>query len=274
MTLETFTNWKACKVAEKLEAKQEEDKAKKKKLTKEERQMGVGMSGRDLFEFKPDVFANDASGDAGGEDDLDALIKQGLKVGAFEVDEPEPEAVDDESLFDEGSLFDEVDDGSLFDEPEMGDEGPKDPAEMAKEKIAVATQFEWDGDLVGAISMLQSALADFGGPGSRPKLEQRIKELEEQMAEEEEMDIDESLFDDLDDEDMAELDGAPQSRLDRTVAAFINVKIDESVFMDDASDEDGNLPGAKEDGEAAVDELLFEEGSDEESDEDLADFID
>jgi hypothetical protein len=38
---------------------QKEEALKAKKLTKQERSLGVGMSGKDLFAFKPEMFQDD-----------------------------------------------------------------------------------------------------------------------------------------------------------------------------------------------------------------------
>eukprot|EP01050_Picozoa_sp_SAG11_P030358 SAG11_NODE_8952_length_959_cov_1.365116_1_plen_97_part_10 len=90
------------------------------------------------------------------------------KLGAFEGDEePEPEATPNDDDFLGDSLFDEED--SLFNEE---DDEPRDPLEVAKEKVDVGKQMEWEGGLQAALCMYRSALADFGGV--RPKLEQRI----------------------------------------------------------------------------------------------------
>ena len=95
VTLETFMNWKQCKLAEKAEMKEEEKKEKTKGLSKAQKSVGVGMSGRELFEFKPDVFIDDADADDDDE------IEEFKRVGAFEAEqEPAPEDVGD-SLFDE-----------------------------------------------------------------------------------------------------------------------------------------------------------------------------
>eukprot|EP01051_Picozoa_sp_SAG22_P011787 SAG22_NODE_1165_length_5292_cov_9.601964_2_plen_429_part_00 len=265
VTLETFNTWKACKLAEKEEVKEEEKKEKVKGLTKQQKAGGVGLSGRALFEFKPDVFVDD---DEAG-DDEDFALEELKGVGAFEVDE-EPAAQESESLFDDpasDSLFDEED--SLFnDEDEQ-----KDPLEVAKEMIDVARQMEDEGDLRTALSMCHSALQMFGGPGSRPKLEQRVEALKQMIAEEDSMEIDESLFsDDSDDED------APPPEKLSTIFVYRHIKIEESLFLDDVSDEEGD--------ETEVDASLFEDDEDgggaggaagddgTDSDEDLSEFID
>lgn len=98
VTLQSFTAWKECKLADKAVVKEEVKKAKTKGLSKAQKALGVGMSGRELFEFKPDVFVDDA--DAGDE----SAIEDYKRVGAFEIEaEPAPDAGGD-SLFDEVRL--------------------------------------------------------------------------------------------------------------------------------------------------------------------------
>ena len=259
VTLKTFNEWKQCKLAEKAIAKEEKKVEKTKGLTKAQKAMGLGMSGRELFDFQPDMFVDDEEA-GGGDDEIEAF----KKVGAFEVEAPEPEPDTGDSLFDESdSLFDDED--SLFNDE---DQAPSDPLEMAKEKVFVAGQMENEGELAAALSMLASALADFGG--SRPKLEARMEALKVLIAEQDALDIDEDLFDmgsDMSD-DSDEDDDAPKAKPPNNIFLCQSIKVDESLFDDDASGSDDE----ESEDEADVDETLFESGSG--SDEDLSEFID
>jgi hypothetical protein len=80
VTLATFMEWKKRKQAEK-QVKQEEQKEKSRsKLTKAQRSLGVGMSGRELFEYKPDAFKDDE----GAADDIEEFKGTGATAGKFD----------------------------------------------------------------------------------------------------------------------------------------------------------------------------------------------
>ena len=174
VTLESFMKWKERKLQEKAEKKevQKKEEMKARKLTKQERSLGIGMSGKELFAFKPEAFVDDD----GAADDVNEYLGKGLEEMGEDAALLKP-AVDDTSAFDE---FDE----SAFDDEEVQatEIAPSKERiqEMALEMIEAAKDLQEEGELETALAMFKQANDDLGG--TRPKLKIRIGALEEEIA--------------------------------------------------------------------------------------------
>lgn len=172
VTLESFTAWKAKKDKEKAEQKEEkkQEELKSRKLTKQERSLGIGMSGKDLFSFKPEAFVDDAH----AADDVEQYLGKGLEEMGEDAALLKP-AEKVESAFDD---FDE----SAFDDVECEVAPSKERIqEMALEMIEAAKDMQEDGELETALAMFKQAWDDLDG--SRPKLKIRIEALEKEIEE-------------------------------------------------------------------------------------------
>ena len=178
VTLDSFMKWKAKKIQEKAEKKEEQKKEemKKKKLTKQERSLGVGMSGKDLFDFKPDVFVDDA----GAADDVDQYLGKGLEEMGEDAELLKPKEEDQSAFddFDESAFEDEEEEEIIEVEIAPSKERIQ---EMALEMIEAAKDMQEDGELETALAMFKQAWDDLNG--SRPKLKIRIDALEKEVAE-------------------------------------------------------------------------------------------
>ena len=175
VTLESFMAWKEKKKKEQAEKKEEKKDEKMKKLSKVERSMGMGLSGRELFDFKPDAFVDD---DSAADD-----IEQYKGVGAEEMDEDLYVVAEEEetSAFDDNdeSLFDEFEDEP---EPAVETAAEREAREerMALETVEAAKDMEEDGELETALAMFEEAWAVLGA--KRPKLKNRINKLKQEVA--------------------------------------------------------------------------------------------
>lgn len=89
VTLETFMKWKVKKKQEKIKALMKSKDSKKKDFAQGK---AAGISGREMFEFNPDLVANEMEGEEGGADiDLSAFKRE-------DEDEQEDQAVVDIDL--------------------------------------------------------------------------------------------------------------------------------------------------------------------------------
>ena len=179
VTLETFMAWKKKKLEQKAAkvVEEKEEALKAKKLTKQERSLGVGLSGKDLFAFKPEMFQDDE----GAADD----VSQYLGVGLDEMDQ-DSAALLKEAAKDE-SAFEEFDDSAFEDEPYVEGEvvaSSERVEQMAVEMIEAAKDMQEEGELDTAVAMFKQAIDDLGGLGlKRPKLLIRIEAIEKDIEE-------------------------------------------------------------------------------------------
>eukprot|EP00123_Amoebidium_parasiticum_P006413 comp17361_c0_seq1/m.16648 comp17361_c0_seq1/g.16648 ORF comp17361_c0_seq1/g.16648 comp17361_c0_seq1/m.16648 type:complete len:354 (-) comp17361_c0_seq1:12-1073(-) len=106
VTLETFLAWKAKK---KKEAEETAAAAKKKNMEKAKQGFNVGISGRDLFEFNPELFVDDES----AMDDT-AYVREERPPSDDEDDGATKGALDDGPV--DEALFEEMDDLEIDDD--------------------------------------------------------------------------------------------------------------------------------------------------------------
>lgn len=170
VTLETFLEWKKKKIAEKEAAEKKEKDALRAKAADSKGRIGVGLTGRDLFAFNPEMFQDDEDA-VGGDVDYahreeeeeeepassSSVPSDAAQTGEQKEGEEEPEDDQDDiseeelkrrygvtsesgpidaSLFAGGDeALDDLDDDSDEEKEEKKEEGEKEEKEEKKEEV-------------------------------------------------------------------------------------------------------------------------------------------